>query len=148
VDRILATLGPGRALGVITLAPSAIAALLDAGHERHPAALEALGRTGLLPTVVPAATLAEVDRLLARRLDSAATPMFLAGLERGETLLDCGDLDVPRIRELLLRFADVPLRLPDAAVIACAERNGGAVLSFDRRALRVAARELPIRIFP
>ena len=59
---------------------------------------------------------------------------FLRGLERGQTLLDCGDRDLPRIRQLMARYADLPLRFGDAAVVACAERNGGVILSFDRAA--------------
>ena len=36
----------------------------------------------------------------------------------------------------------------DAAVVACAERNGGRVLTFDRRDFDVIAREVPITLVP
>ena len=63
-------------------------------------------------------------------------------------MLDCGDLDPPRIRELMARFSDLHLGYADAAVIACAERNGGRVLTFDRRDFDVVARDVPITVVP
>ncbi len=132
---------------MITLDPSAVLALLDRSHPHHRAATATLERVRR-PTVVPAAILAEVDRLLASRLGPSATPLFLRGLELGQTLLDCGDRDVPRIHELMTRFAEMPLRFADAAVVVCAERNGGVVLTFDRAALDAVAREVPVSVLP
>jgi hypothetical protein len=63
-------------------------------------------------------------------------------------LLDCGDADVPRIRELMGRFTEPPLGFTDAAVVACAERNGGHVLTFDRASLEPVAREVPVSLVP
>jgi predicted nucleic acid-binding protein len=62
--------------------------------------------------------------------------------------LDCGDVDVPRIRELMTRYEDLHLGFADAAVVACAERNGGDVLTFDRRDFDVIARDVPITVVP
>ena len=132
---------------MITLDPSAVLALLDRSHPHHRAATAALERVRR-PTVVPAAILAEVDRVLAGRLGPSATPLFLRGLELGQTLLDCGDRDVPRIRQLMTRFAELPLRFADAAVVVCAERNGGVILSFERAALDAVAREVPVSVLP
>jgi predicted nucleic acid-binding protein len=101
-----------------------------------------------MPTVVPVGILAEVDRVLGRRLAPAATLTFLEGIETGETLLDCGDLDLPRIRALMSGYADLPLGFPDAAVVACAERNGGTVLTFHRETLQAISRDLPITLIP
>lgn len=42
----------------------------------------------------------------------------------------------------------MPLGFVDAAVIACAERTGGRVLTFDRRAFGVAVAEGAITILP
>ena len=39
------------------------------------------------------------------------------------------------------RYKDLPLGFGDAAVVACAERTGGRVLSFDRRDFSVVAGE-------
>ncbi len=132
---------------MITLDPSAVLALLDRAHPNHRAATATLERVRR-PTVVPAAILAEVDGVLATGLGPSATPLFLRGLELGQTLLDCGDRDVPRIHELMTRFAPVPLRFVDAAVVVCAERNGGVVLSFERAALDAVALEVPVSILP
>jgi predicted nucleic acid-binding protein len=132
---------------MITLDASGVLALLHSDHIRHAAAVDVL-RDRRQPTVVPAAILAEIDRLLTERLGPDASAPFLRGVERGETFLDCGDRDLPRIRELLGRYADLPLRLADAAVIACAERNGGTILSFAAVALEVVARDVPVDVVP
>jgi predicted nucleic acid-binding protein len=101
-----------------------------------------------MPTVVPVGILAEVDRVLARRLAPAASLTFLEGIQTGETLLDCGDLDLPRITALMTGYAELPLGFADAAVVACAERNGGTVLTFDRDGLEAISRDLPITLIP
>ena len=101
-----------------------------------------------MPTVVPVGILAEVDQVLGRRLAPAASVAFLEGIEAGETLLDCGDLDLPRIRGLMNRYAELPLGFTDAAVVACAERNGGTVLTFDRNGLETISRDVPITLIP
>ncbi len=132
---------------MITLDPSAVLALLDRSHQHHRAATATLERVRR-PTVVPASILAEVDRVLASHLGPNAAPLFLRGLELGQTLLDCGDRDVPRIHQLMTRFAELPLRFVEAAVVVCAERNGGVVLSFERAALDAVAREVPVSVLP
>jgi len=58
------------------------------------------------------------------------------------------DRSAARIRELVLRYADLELGFTDSGVIACAERNGGKVLTFDRRDFEVVAREGRITILP
>jgi uncharacterized protein len=132
---------------VITLDTSAVVALVNRSDVRHGDAARALADHGG-PTVVPLAILAEVAQVLDDRLGSIATVGFLRGLEQGDSLLDCGDADVPRIRELMARFAEPPLGFTDAAVVACAERNGGQVLTFDRTALEPVAREVPVSLVP
>ena len=72
----------------------------------------------------------------------------LEALIDGSVLLDCGDEDPPRIRELMRRYADLPMWFSDAAVIACAERSGGRVLTFDRRDFAVVALDAPITVVP
>jgi predicted nucleic acid-binding protein len=131
---------------VITLDTSAIVALVNRSDVRHGDAARALVDHG--PTVVPVAILAEVAQVLDQRLGPIATVGFLRGLEQGDSLLDCGDADVPRIRELMGRFTEPALAFTDAAVVACAERNGGEVLTFDRDALEPVAREVPISLVP
>lgn len=73
---------------------------------------------------------------------------FLEDIQTGAYRLECGEDDFGRVRELLERYADLGLSFTDAAVIACAERNGGRVLTFDRRDFDVVAREGSITILP
>jgi len=73
---------------------------------------------------------------------------LLAAIERGELLLDCGDEDVPRLRAFVRRYADLRLGLADACVIACAERNGGRVLTLDRRHFDIVARDVRLVVLP
>jgi predicted nucleic acid-binding protein len=49
--------------------------------------------------------------------------------------------DFVRMRALVARYDNLNLGLADAAVVACAERHGGRVLTTDRRDLRVVAGE-------
>lgn len=63
-------------------------------------------------------------------------------------MVDCGEVDFPRIGQLIKRYADLKLGFADASVIACAERSGGRVLTADRRDFGVVAREGRIEILP
>jgi len=132
---------------VITLDTSGIVALFIRKDQRHGEAVRALG-AARMPTVVPVGILAEVDAVLGRRLAPVASLVFLEGIQTGETLLDCGDLDLPRITTLMSRYAALPLGFADAAVVACAERNGGIVLTFDREGLQSISGDLPITLIP
>jgi predicted nucleic acid-binding protein len=125
-----------------------VIALEDRRDAFHAQAVVALGRERG-PALLPAGILAETDHVLRRRAASpAATDALLAFLQDGSLLLDCGDVDPPRIRELMVRFGDLQLGFADAAVIACAERNGGRVMSFDRRDFLVVAGETAIDLVP
>jgi predicted nucleic acid-binding protein len=132
---------------VITLDTSGIVALFVRKDQRYREAVRAL-EAATMPTVVPVGILAEVDEVLGRRLAPAASRAFLEALQTGETLLDHGDLDLPRITTLITRYAALPLGFADAAVVACAERNGGIVLTFDRDGLQAISRDLPITLIP
>jgi predicted nucleic acid-binding protein len=72
----------------------------------------------------------------------------LADIERGAFTLDCGEGDLARIRELVVRYQDFPLGYADAAVVACAERHGGRVATLDLRHFGAVAREGTIQIVP
>ena len=73
---------------------------------------------------------------------------FLDDLREGSFSLDCGEMDIERVRELTGRYADLPLGLVDAAVIACAERNGLRTLTLDQRDFGIVAREVPLVLLP
>lgn len=122
----------------MTLDTSGIYAALDRDDPNHPPAARALTRPGR--HIVPVGILAEVTYVIEARLGNRVLDAFLADIEEAAFLLDCGEDDIPRVRALITRYADLPLGYADAAVVACAERNGGAVLSYDRD-LWIVARE-------
>ena len=132
---------------LITLDTSALLALLnrrDPDHEPVRAAfLEDEG-----PHIVPAGILAEIGYLVERRLGASVLDALLADLEYGALSFECGEEDLSRIRGLVRRYADLPLGFADAAVIACAERHGGRVLTLDTRDFGVVARDAAIRLLP
>lgn len=99
------------------------------------------------PYLVPAWILAEACYVTGVRLGSRALGTFLEDLEHGAYAFECGDRDIERIRELVDRYADLPLSVADAAVVACAERNGRRVLSVDAD-FGVVAKEGKITVLP
>jgi uncharacterized protein len=132
---------------MITLDTSGVVALAVRDDPNHLAAVGTL-MARRDPVVVPAAILAEVDGALRSRPGDPSCIPLLEGIQRGDTFLDCGDRDLPRVLELMLGYREVALPLARAAVAACAERNGGSLLTFDRRALGTLARQIPITIAP
>ena len=132
---------------MITLDTSAIFALLNRRDGAHGSAVNAL-QEDRGPFLVPAATLGEVGFLVEDRLGVEVLDLFLEDLESGAYTLDCGDGDISRVRALVRRYADLSLGCVDAAVIACAERSGGRVMTFDLRDFGVVAAEGTITIVP
>lgn len=86
--------------------------------------------------------------MLEARLGLPGLDAFLSDLAEGTLLLDCGEEDLPRIRELVSRYADLPLGFSDAAVAACAERRRAKVFTLDRRDFDILARETALQIVP
>lgn len=132
---------------MITIDTGALVALLDRRDPDHRRVREALV-TDPGPYLVPAWILAEVGYFAEERLGAKVVDAFLADLETSAYAFECGDRDVPRIRELVQRYADLPLGVADAAVVACAERNGGRVLTLDARDFGVVAKEGKIQVLP
>jgi predicted nucleic acid-binding protein len=132
---------------LITLDTSGLFALLNRRDSDHERAREALLEDSG-PYLVPAGILAEVAYLVERRLGVGVLERFVLDLESGALSLECGEEDLPRIRELALRYADLPLGFADASVISCAERSGGGVLTLDRRDFDVVAGEGKITPLP
>jgi predicted nucleic acid-binding protein len=138
---------PPRRDRVITLDTSAFLALFNRADPDHRRVVQCLG-TDDGPYLVPVGILAEVAYMLEARHGVEMLDAFLADLESGAFSLDCGERDIPRIRALVRRYADLPLGFSDAAVIACAEDKGGRVLTLDRRHFDVVAREGAITVHP
>lgn len=133
---------------MITLDTSGLFAALSEDDRNHgPARAALLADRG--PRLVPAAILGEAAYLIERELPPASLDAFLLDLHDGGFTLECDVLqDIPRARSLLRCYADLRLGFVDAAVIACAERNGGRVLTTDLRHFGVVAREGTITILP
>lgn len=132
---------------LITLDTSGLFALLnrrDKDHERVKTALFA----DKGPYLVPAGILAEIAYMVEERLYARVLQSLVLDLESGGLILECGEEDLPRIRELVGRYADLPLGFADASVISCAERNGGKVLTLDLRHFGVVAAEGRISLLP
>jgi predicted nucleic acid-binding protein len=132
---------------VITLDTSGILAALnntDPDHVRARAALEA--ERG--PLIVPVGILAEAGYVIEADLGAHILRRWLAYVVDGSLTLDCGESDMERIIALLERYEDLSLGFAGACVIACAERNGARVLTFDERDLPTVAREKTISLVP
>jgi predicted nucleic acid-binding protein len=132
---------------VITLDTSGVLALLNRRDPDHLRARLVL-QHDQGPFLIPAGILAEVAFMVERRLGARVLDLFLADLQGGAFAIDCGDADVPRIRALVQRYSNLPLGYADAAVVACAERRGGRVLTLDLRDFGVVAGEGTISILP
>ena len=116
----------------------------DAAHDSITEALE----VETPPLLIPAAILGELAYFLERRVPRGELLALLKDIEIGRFTLDCGERDLSRIGQLIERYADLQLGLVDAAVIACAERNGGRVHTLDLRHFGVVAREGRITVVP
>jgi hypothetical protein len=132
---------------VITLDTSAIVALLDVDEPAHERVVEALGGERP-PFLIPAAIVCEVGYLVQRNLGGTAIAVFLEDLADGQFRYDPGEADLARIRDLVVRYADLPLGVADAAVVACAERSGGRVMTLDRRDFDVVGGEVALTLIP
>jgi predicted nucleic acid-binding protein len=98
----------------------AAAATRDRNHRRSIELLISAPR----PLVVPALVVTEVAYLLGDRIGSHAEVAFARSLERGELLVEpVLDSDWRRIAELTEQYADLPLGIVDASVVALAERR-------------------------
>jgi len=125
---------------LITLDSSAIIALLD-NREIHHAQVRAVVDGSAETRILPAATLGELGHIVERRFGYRVLLGFVSDLAAEVYELDLGIEDFERVQELIARYHDLPLGLVDAAVIACAERNGGRVLTTDYRHFGVVAGE-------
>ena len=132
---------------MITIDTSALFVVFHRGDRDHARVRLALA-SERGPYLLPAAILGEIDYLIGERLTPGALDALLVDLRQGGFVLDCGDADLPRVQALVRRYADLPLGLVDAAVVACAERNGGRVLTLDLRHFGVVAREGTLTIVP
>lgn len=110
---------------------SALIALLDRSDAEHDRCVEALkGIRDPLATVWPALT--EAMHLLADvpRATEALCDMAIDG---ALTLLDVGTPNLWRVKELMLKYRDLPMDFADACLVAMAERYElTRIVSLDR----------------
>ena len=117
-------------------------ALIDRRDSHHQRCVDALRSiTAPLVTVWPAVV--EAMYLLDGRHEQAALWAMLEGGPIGLERLD--DDDVPRLRELMAKYRDLPMDLADASLVHVAEREGyRRIFTLDHRdfgAYRLAGRE-------
>jgi hypothetical protein len=109
-----------------------LAALVDGDDQHHHACVVALKKLREpLGTVWPAPT--EAMYLLAGqpRAQDAIWEMLARGAVR---LLPLDSDDIPRMRELMRKYADRPMDLADAALLRVAERQGiRTIFTVDRK---------------
>jgi predicted nucleic acid-binding protein len=97
--------------------------LLAAGNvkDHHHAACLALMRTAEGPLLVPSPVLGEIGYLLQSRVGRQAEITFLKSFGgNGFRLAEVEEEDLSRIAELVEQYANLPLGIVDAAVIAIA----------------------------
>lgn len=109
----------------------AAAATRDRNHERCVSLL----MQAPPPLIVPALVVAEVAYFLGDRIGHVAEQAFVRSLRDGELLVEPVEpSDWARISELLDAYADLPLGIVDASIVATCERLGTSTLAtLDRR---------------
>ena len=109
-----------------------LVALLDADDQHHASCVAALKQVREpLATVWPALT--EAMYLLGD-LPRAQEALFEMLARRVVQLLPLDLVDVPRLRELMRKYADRPMDMADAALLRVAEREGiRKVFTIDRK---------------
>lgn len=124
----------------VLLDVSAIVAAADTADLNHEAARAWFSAVDE-PLLVGALTLAEADHVLRRELGQAAALALVAALSSGAVrVIPPSDADLGRAAQLMADAAEHRPSLPDALLVAAAERlDVRRVATFDRRPLAVLA---------
>jgi hypothetical protein len=103
--------------------------------DRHHAACRALIERAEEMRIIPAATLPELDYLLAQRVGPGAMLALLRDIRAGVFVVEDLEFeDLERIGDLIDTYADLDVGYVDAAVLATVERMGEPKLAtLDRR---------------
>jgi predicted nucleic acid-binding protein len=133
---------------VITLDTSGILAVIRRQDRYHEVAAAVLN-DDRGPFMIAASVLADITWMLENATPITTVQTFLDDVRAGAYNLDWTPANIERIQVLMGRYADLPLGFADAAVIECAERHGGRVLTTDHRHFPVVARgERTITVLP
>ena len=130
---------------MITLDSSALYALTDRRDRSHVRIRRALA-AARGPYLIPAAILAEIAYMIESRLGTNALLAFVGDLDAGYAVQHSSE-GWARVAQLVRRYADLPLGFSDAAVVECAERHGGRVMTLDEH-FAIVAREGRIAVHP
>ena len=109
-------------------------ALANTRDRLHPQARRALARvTEPLVTTWPVMT--ETCHLMTARMRAGAAEVFIGTAQRGAfQIFALTSEHLPRVLELMRKYADLPMDLADASLVVLAEHLGcGRILSSDRR---------------
>ena len=111
---------------MIVLDTSGVIALADQTDTNHTIALQfAQSPTEMM--VVPAGIMAEIAYMLMNRAGERSVVRFIDSIVGGSILWDSGEQDLPRVRTLMLRYADLPL----AAIVYTNIANDGMLRGID-----------------
>ena len=112
-------------------------ALLDRDDRHHARAVE-VSRSLREPLVVTWPVLTETTYFLGARYGAGAVARFLELGERdGYRVHAFDERDLPRLRALVEKYADLPMDLADASLVLLAQDSGeGRILSTDERDFR------------
>lgn len=136
---------------MILLDTSGLLAAIDASQRQHAAARRAL-EAAQPPWCLSPFVLAELDYLLATRVNQDAERAFLAEVGRGVYRLETFDAeDIGAAERLIGRHADLEIGVADASLVVLANRYGTRdLLSLDERHFRTlrAAGGRPFRLLP
>jgi uncharacterized protein len=115
-----------------------LVALFDRRDRHHEPVLAVWrGLQGPVETVWPVVT--EAFHLLAFSVP-ACEALFDLVQTRAMQILDVTDADLPRVRELMAKYADVPMDFADACLVRAGERERiRIVFTIDRRGFSVFA---------
>ncbi len=108
------------------------------GDEDHTRCVELLA-TASRPLLVPELVVTEVSYLLSDRIGPHAELAFARSIAEGELIVEpVLDSEWQRVAELVEQYADLPLGMADASLVALAERHAQEqVASLDHRHLSV-----------
>jgi hypothetical protein len=121
---------------VILVDAGPLVALVDASDQHHRRCVLAM-RTLREPLGTVWPVLTEAMYLLLD-LPRGQQAVFEMVERRAVRILDLGPEDVPRIRELMVKYRDQPMDLADAALVRVAERDGlDRIFTVDRRDFQV-----------
>lgn len=126
---------------------SALFAFLNR-RDQHNEVIVRLFLAEKLPIIVPVAVLSELAWMVETNVGHYAMAAFLDDCRNGGFRLVWQEADLPRVQELMRKYADLPLGFADASVIALAEHGSRRVATTDRRHFTVVKTRKALELLP